>query len=74
MNSIETSQKQIKVLGDKSQKDNILMNQVKSDIHDLYNNLRSIDRDDKKTDERVEEEKAKVNDLTKMVMMERREL
>ena len=50
------------------------MNEVKSDIHDLYLHLRSIDRDDKKTDERVEQETAIVGDLQTAVMRDRREL
>ena len=74
LNAIESSEKQIKILGDKSQKDNILINEVKSDIHDLYLHLRNIDRDDKKTDERVEKETAMVADLQTTVMRDRREL
>ena len=48
-------------MGEHSQKDNILISETQNDCHDLLNDLRSLDRENTKTQKRIEEESSNVN-------------
>ena len=59
-------------MGEHSQKDNILISETQSDCHDLFNDLRNLDRENTKTKKRIEEESSNVSELTKIVYSDKR--